>query len=349
MKLGGDGSYDATEYRSEHKDITLLTYSYANSKAWPANSTNSHRILAMKWGKETYKGIAAMGKAVNDECTRLMREGLVVDGVHFTFKIYWCADYKFTRLTYGKGSATALRPCIWCHVTVHELAGSLLATSTAWDLLPEDMPTIAHFRKLAKDREFQLKQRASFLAGKPKASEFESQERFPIFAIDPKDAPLEPLHLVMRIFELLLHKIAAIRFPEAGNRRDRMNTLAQDEVYLDLLRSMGIHFRIYIGLQANEVKILLCDGNRERACRALVPDYPKLSQLIDAMGQFHWIITHLQGDTTTAAEWRHRVTVFRDFMVRMWPNFVGRSVYLHALGDALQWRPPIGGDAAWRR
>ena len=41
MKLGGDGSYDADEYRGEHRDLTLLTLSYVNSTVWLPNSTCS--------------------------------------------------------------------------------------------------------------------------------------------------------------------------------------------------------------------------------------------------------------------------------------------------------------------
>ena len=67
-----------------------------------------------------------MGKAANDDCRRLVREGLEVAGSpRFDFQGCGCADYKFTRIVTGKGSPAARLPCNWCDVTKFELLESL--------------------------------------------------------------------------------------------------------------------------------------------------------------------------------------------------------------------------------
>jgi hypothetical protein len=339
IKIGADGSYDGTEYRFACQRLLVITWSWMR-EAVAANSILSHRIAALAFAAETYDNLAAMGAAVNTECTALMRTGLDVCGMHFTFRFWFCADAKIVRLAYGKRPVRSTYFCIYCRCTLAGLPASLHASTSEWDIPLDAMPTTAEMAKLAKDYAFAADNHSSWVSDKTKrgkASDYESQEAVPVFtSIDPRYAPLEPLHLLMRVFGIL-ERVVACALGHKGTVKQLRIQLHKDKRYKKLLTSMGVYLHINKGLRGHEVKRVL--RNSALYC-SLVPKYGKREQLQHALDELHWLYTHGKAGSTTAAAWKARAQAFTAFMYDTWPLRVGRSFYLHGMGCHLhRWWP----------
>jgi hypothetical protein len=115
IKLMCDCAMDIKEKYKKKASLLVAARSFVNDhKDIKDNSDNTTRPLRVAWCGESHDTVIPM-LHIQDEVNDLKKNGMDIDGKHYTFTFNYCADYKNVLLAYGKGGSGSSHPCIWCN------------------------------------------------------------------------------------------------------------------------------------------------------------------------------------------------------------------------------------------
>jgi hypothetical protein len=189
--------------------------------------------------------------------------------------------------------------------------------------------------KAREEKEEEWRIRQPWHKGQPRSGEdadYDNQVHLPVFTLDTKQSPPEPLHMLMRIFGLFERIHAYMR----GRRRSaRGLKLHKDTAYVAMLKGFGVERQVR-GVTGGECRVIL--DNRAKYC-AMVRGQAKHDVLLRAMADYAWLDRH-KGPDTNPIDWKHRAQAFVEALAVDFPKRVRRSRYLHVLANhAWQWHP----------
>jgi hypothetical protein len=293
-------------------------------KAHLNNSSTSTRIITALLVNEGDHQVRQLFAKIGAEIESIEREGIHIDGIHYTFEFYLTSDYKMLELLFGLGGASATYCCIYCLVEQRQLL--------LWEEFPlrslEDMKNFAHPLVGLSEKEI-----------KKLSPKHYSQKYSPILNLSLDRTIVDILHLKMNMGK---------KFEDI--RRRMMQELSHDESLKEAKKSykkMKINRKL-TGLNGKQTEKIFDDIEEFSRCVAGHSKYEELKKCMRDFWQLFDIMRQHIVSESQIYEFEYQAPMWGERMKTHFGEYIQRFVYLHVFvmhGGRLMRR--FGGLSKW--
>ncbi|CAG2214315.1 unnamed protein product [Mytilus edulis] len=248
IKISGDGTKV-----SRISNYVVISFSLIDQSA--KLSSNEQVVLAIVKTSEQYDTLDTCFSPVFREINEITSAGEIeFQDRKIKLEVFFGGDMKFLQICLGLGSSTGEFACPWCKIPKHERCD----TTKVWDYyhsedIKRTIKEITDLSKLSK-KQFGVKHK-------------------PLIIIEPSHIVPDELHLLLRIFDVLLRNLIDDATDKDVKEQARTRKLAKDNIteLVEKIRSCGVTFAIWSS-KAGDTDWTSLTGNAVKKVLRNLPD-----------------------------------------------------------------------------
>ena len=175
---------------------------------------------------------AMFADGLRADMEQLQRDGVTIGSEHFSVELYGMGDMKLQLVLYGRGAASSTFPCLHCDVKNVQLLASITTRVDEFDISFAEMTTLATMQRRYTERT------ARGYTDDSDDCHWFNQKQPPLSPIQPRDCPLEKLHLKLRMVDKFDGIFNDIRLKLKVSDEDYQRLLKQLHVFKGLPRAL---------------------------------------------------------------------------------------------------------------